>query len=140
MTISVGFTTAEIREFVHEYQLLPHGTKGAWLAERGLSYDMVRRWRSTVFEGDLDRGLVPRESRAMAVPQDKRTAFEKERAQERAAQEAEVKKLTARIKELEDTNTALGKAIGLLHAMNEQEPTAPPTTTAPSDSSTTRMP
>lgn len=58
MTISVGFTTAEIREFVHEYQLLPHGTKGAWLAERGLSYDMVRRWRSTVFEGDLDRGLV----------------------------------------------------------------------------------
>ena len=31
LTISPGYTTVEIREFVHEYQLQPHGTKGAWL-------------------------------------------------------------------------------------------------------------
>lgn len=134
MTISPGFTAVEIREFVHEYQLQPHGTKGAWLAARDVPYERLRRWRDTVFEGDLDRGLIPRQGSGMTVPPGKRTALERERARERAAQEAEVAKLTARVRELEDTNAALGKAIGLLHAMNEQEPTAPWTTTDPSDS------
>lgn len=134
MTISPGFTTVEIREFVHEYQLQPHGTKGAWLAARDVPYERLRRWRDTVFEGDLDRGLIPREGSGMTVPPGKRTALERERARERAAQEAEVAKLTARVRELEGTNEALGKAIGLLHAMNEQEPTAPRTRIDPSDS------
>ena len=120
MTISSGFTTAEIREFVHEYQVQPHGTKGLWL--------------DAVFEGDLDRGLVPREGSPMTVPPAKRTALEKQRAAERAAQQAEVERLTARVRELEGTNEALGKAIGLLHAMNEHEPAGTPTTTDPSDS------
>lgn len=70
----------------------------------------------------------------MTVPPSKRTALEKARARERAAQEAEVARLTARVRELEGTNEALGKAIGLLHAMNEQEPAAPRTRTDPSDS------
>ena len=70
----------------------------------------------------------------MTVSPGKRTALEKERARERAAQEAEVAKLTARVRELEGTNEALGKAIGLLHAMNEQEPTAPRRRIDPSDS------
>jgi hypothetical protein len=38
------------------------------------------------------------------------------------------------VRELEETNTALGKAIGLLHAMSEQEPDAIATTTDPGDS------
>ncbi len=134
MTISSGFTAAEVREFVHEYQLQPHGSKGPWLAERGLSYKRMRRWRLAVFEGDLDRGLIPREGSPMTVPPSKRTALEKTRARERAAQEAELARLTARVRELEDTNEALGKAIGLLHAMNEQEPAVPRTKTDPSDS------
>jgi hypothetical protein len=37
--------------------------------------------------------------------------------------------LRARVHELEPTNEALGKAIGLLHAMNAEEPDATPTTT-----------
>ena len=61
MTISSGFTVAEIREFVHEYQLQPYGQKGSWLAARGVSSKRLRRWRDAVFEGDLDRGLIPRE-------------------------------------------------------------------------------
>ena len=134
LTISPGYTTVEIREFVHEYQLQPHGTKGAWLAARDVSYERLRRWRDAVFEGDLDRGLIPREGSGMTVSPGKRTALEKERARERAAQEAEVAKLTARVRELEGTNEALGKAIGLLHAMNEQEPTAPRRRIDPSDS------
>ncbi|MBB4138896.1 hypothetical protein BKA10_000690 [Microbacterium invictum] len=37
MTISPGFTAAEIRELVHEYQVQPHGQKGPWLDARGVS-------------------------------------------------------------------------------------------------------
>lgn len=140
MTISAGFTAAEIREFVHEYQAQPYGTKGSWLAAQGVSYRRLERWRVTVFEGDLDRGLIPREGSAMTVPPGKRTALERERARERAEQAAEVERLTARVRELEDTNQALGKAIGLLHQMSEHEPDAPRTKTGPSDSSTPRTP
>lgn len=132
MSISPGVTAAEIREFVHEYHRVPHGKKGVWLAERGFSYDTLRRWQSAVFEGDLDRGLIPREGSQMTVSPGKRTALEKARAAEREAHAAEVTQLSARVRELEDTNSALGKAIGLLHAMSEEEPATTPT---PPDSS-----
>ena len=134
MTISPGFTAAEIRELVHEYEVQPHGQKAPWLAARGMSYGRMRRWRDAVFEGDVDRGLIPREGSPMTVPPSKRTALEKARARERAAQEAEVTRLTARVRELEGTNEALGKAIGLLHSMSEQEPGETPTRTDPSGS------
>ena len=140
MTMSPGFTVVEIREFVHEYQLQPHGTKGAWLAARDVSYERLRRWRDAVFEGDLDRGLIPREGGVVTVPPEKRTGIERQRARERAAQEAEVARLTARVRELEQTNEALGKAIGLLHQMSEQEPAANQPRTTPPDSSTPRTP
>ena len=68
MSISPGFTAAEIREFVHEYQRVPHGQKGVSLAKRRVSYD------------------------------------------------------------------ALGKAIGLVHAMSEEEPARNPTTSDPTNS------
>jgi len=138
MSISVGFTAEEIREFVHEYQVQPHGHKAAWLAGRGVAYDRLRRWRDAVFEGDLDRGLISRKGSSMTIPPGKRTALEKQRARERSVHEAELVKLNARVRELEHTNEALGKAIGLLHLMNEQEPDATPTRTDPSDSSTPR--
>jgi transposase-like protein len=134
MSISPGRSAAEIREFVHEYQVQPHGRKGSWLVARGVSYERLRRWRDAVFEGDLDRGLIPRQGSPMTVPPSKRTALEKQRAAERAAHEAEVGRLSARVRELEETNTALGKAIGLLHAMSDQEPAEPLTKTDPADS------
>ena len=138
MSISAGFTTEEIREFVHEYQIQPHGQKGPWLAERGVSRSRLRKWRAAVFEGDLDRGLIPREGSPMTVPPGTRTALELARAREREAHQAEVERLSARIRELEGTNDALGKAIGLLHAMSELEPDASPTSSDPSDSSQPR--
>ena len=134
MSISPGFTVVEIREFVHEYHRQPHGQKGAWLARQPVSHAMLTRWSAAVYGGDLDRGLVPREGRAMTVPPRKRTALEKSRAAERATHAAEVAKLSARVRELEDTNNALGKAIGLLHAMSEEEPAGTPTTSDPSSS------
>ncbi|WP_217995920.1 hypothetical protein [Kribbia dieselivorans] len=70
----------------------------------------------------------------MTVPKVKRTALERQRAKERAEHAAEVERLTARITELEGTNEALGKAIGLLHELNAQEPDETPTTSDPADS------
>jgi hypothetical protein len=138
MSISPGFTTEQIREFVHRYELEPYGRKAIWLEGQGVSYDRLRRWRSAVFDGDLDRGLIPREGGLVTVPPEKRSGIERQRARERAAHEAEVAKLAARVRELEQTNEALGKAIGLLHQMSEQEPTATQPTTDPCDSSTPR--
>lgn len=135
MTVSVGFTTAEIREFVHEYQLQQHGQKQIWLDAQGITRRCMARWRDMVFAGDLERGLVPRESSAMAMTPRQRTALEKQRAWERAEHEAELARLTARVQELEGTNEALGKAIGLLHWLNEQEPAEPGPTTNEQSSS-----
>ena len=134
MSISAGFTADEIREIVHEYTAQPFGHKREWLAARGVSYNRLRRWRQAVFEGDLDRGFIPRDSSPVKIPPGQRAALERHHAKERAEHEAEVARLSARIRELEETNGALGKAIGLLHSMNEQEPVVPPTTSNPSDS------
>lgn len=138
MSISAGFTTEEIREFVHQYEVQPHGHKGIWLQGQEVSYDRLRRWRSAVFDGDLDRGLIPREGGVVTVPPEKRTGIERQRARERVKQEAELARLNARVRELEETNSALGKAIGLLHQLSEQEPAANRPTTDPSGSSTPR--
>ena len=138
MSISPGFTTEQIREFVHQYEIQPHGLKAVWLVSQGVSYDRLRRWRSAVFDGDLDRGLIPREGGVVTVPSEKRTGIERQRAKERARQQAELARLNARVRELEETNAALGKAIGLLHQMSEQEPDANRPRTDPGDSSTPR--
>ena len=138
MSISAGFSPAEIREFVVEYQLVPHGQKGAWLAAQGVSNRQFRRWQSAVFDGDLDRGLIPREGEAMMVPPAKRRAMAKADDAKQNRDEVELARLQARVRELEATNDALGKAIGLLHEMNVHEPDATPTIHDLDDSSTPR--
>lgn len=125
MSITPGFTVAEIRALVHEYIQLPHGEKTPWMADQPFTYGLMKRWRIALFQGDLDRGLIPREGSPMTIHRNERTAMEKSRAGEHVAHAAEVAKLSARVRELEDTNTALGKAIGLLHAINDREPATP---------------
>ena len=135
MTISAGFTAEQIRGFVLEYELQPYGQRLSWLAQQDVvSYDRLRRWRAAVFDGDLDRGLIPRQGSDMTMPPGERRALAASRAKEIAAHEAKVAKLEARVKELEEVNSALGKAIGLLHQMSEQEPDATPAPSDPSDS------
>lgn len=142
MSISPGFTVAEIREFIIEYHLLPYGQKGPWLSAQGVSHRQMRRRQATMFVGDLDRGLIPREgvgvreSVGMTVPPAKRTALAKAHTVQQDHDEAELVRLQARVRELERTNEALGKAIGLLHAMNVEEPDTAPTTNDLDDSST----
>ena len=138
LSISAGFTAAEICELVFEYQGLAHGGKAVWLIEHGISGRQMRRWRGSLFEGDLDRGLIPREGGVVTVPPRKRTAVARMRAAEQAAHEIEVDRLNARIGELEEANDALGKAIGLLHARSEHEPADTPMSNDRSDSSTPR--
>ena len=138
MSISPGFTIAEIREFVVDYHLLPHGQKGSWLAAQGVSHRQLRRWQSALFAGDLDRGLIPREGGGVTVPPAKRTALAMAQTAKQDRDEAEMARLQARVRELEAANEALGKAIGLLHAMNAEEPDATPPINDLDDSSTSR--
>jgi hypothetical protein len=135
MSISPGFTSAEIREFVVEYHLLPHGQKGMWRAAQGVSVRQLKRWEAAVFAGDLDRGLIPREGMGVTVPPAKRAAVAMAAAAKKDREDDELARLRARVGELEATNEALGKAIGLLHAMNAEEPGAAPTISDLDDSS-----
>lgn len=137
MSISPGFTTEEIGELVAEYYRQPWGQKGVWLAGRGLSKDRMRRWQSAVFDGDLDRGLIPREG-GVSTPLEKRMWMARQRDERIARDEVEIARLQARVRELETTNDALGKAIGLLHEMNAHEPDTAPTINDLDDSSTSR--
>ena len=129
MSISPGWSAEEIREFVYEYERQPFGTKRAWLAERDITPKRFERWRATVFDGDLDKALVPRQSGGMTSVSQRRQA-----ARVRAAGEAELERLQERVRELEMSNEALGKAIGLLHATHVQEPDETPSTPTRSSS------
>jgi hypothetical protein len=133
--ITAGFTAAEIIEFVHEYQRQPYGQKRSWLAGQGVTTHRLRRWRAAVFDGDLDRGLIPRDGCVMTSPTERSALV---RVAGMAQRDAELARLRARVDELEQTNEALGKAIGLLHARNEEEPDATPTPNDPSSSSASK--
>lgn len=144
MTISSGFTAEEIREFVRLYDEQPRGTKGQWLKEqRAVSKGTFRRWRAAVYAGDVERGLVPRiegvtrvdEQRAFAQ-RELRLREEVEAVRQEVAkrdallekQDALLVEKDAKIARLELGVDALGKAIGVLHTMREQDPDDFPTT------------
>lgn len=127
MSIDPGYTNEEVRAAVYEYERRPHGTKGAWLDSQGISRGKLRRWRDAVFDGDLDRGWIPREGGAMTSPNQRRRL-----TRHHGQSEADNEQLRARIRELEAANEALGKAIGLLHQRNEQEPDTPEMSDPPS--------
>ncbi|MGP5002277.1 hypothetical protein ACTXIX_17100 [Glutamicibacter ardleyensis] len=121
---TIGVTREEIREYVHQYNLQPHGTRTVWLTQQPFSKATFYRWNRLVFEGDLDRNLVPRDHGRMNTTPSQRSALESARAKEQAEQQAELAALRERVRQLEGTNEALGKAIGLLHTLNEQGPAA----------------
>lgn len=131
--ITTGFTAAEIIEFVYEYQRQPYGKKTPWLADQGVTPHRLRQWRAAVFDGDLDRGLIPRHGCVVTSPTERSALVHVADVAQR-----ELARLQARIDELEQTNEALGKAIGLLHARNEEEPDATPTPNDPSSSSASK--
>lgn len=74
------------------------------------------------------------------MPPKQRTELATQPAAERAEHEAETERLQTRNRELEETDAVLGKAIGPLHQMNEQEPDAPQPTSGRNGSSTSTTP
>lgn len=119
MTVSPGFTADEIRGFVEEYACLEHGSKGAWLTAHSISRWRMSRWVRAYHYGDLDSGLIPRKGARITM---RSTKLQAERALEAA--NARIASLEAKVHELEQVNDVLGKAIGLLHDLNAQEPNA----------------
>ena len=135
MSISPGFTNAQIRAYVFEYYQQRQGTKVAWLEQQPFTKYMFRRWKEAVFNGDLDHGLIPREGSDMkSSPRQRRAMIELSMTAQEKAHDAEIQAMTERIQLLEDSNRALGKAIGLLHAINVEEPGATPKKTTPPSS------
>ena len=65
MTISPGYTNAQIRDYVYQYERLRQGTKALWLEEQPFSRYQLRRWKAAIFGGDLDRGLISRDGGGM---------------------------------------------------------------------------
>lgn len=109
MSISPGYTNAEIREFVYEYERQPHGTKAAWITQQPFTITQLRRWQAAVFNGgDLERGQIARQSTSMPTSQELRRRTAKTDLQ--AKQETDLENLRARVAELETVNEALGKA------------------------------
>lgn len=124
---TTGYTRKEIRETMHQYYLQPHGTKQAWLAKQSIPVWKIQQWRKLVYEGDLDRNLIPRDHGSMSTTSSQRSAFEQARAKELAEHQQEVQQLQDQIRNLEGANEALGKAIRLLHDLSVQVPETPPT-------------
>lgn len=133
MSISPGYTDEEIRALVYEYERQPHGRKSAWLAERSIGRSRFVRWRLAVHEGDIERGLIPRESvRVSGQPSERARAATRD-----AAREQRIAELEDQVQRLQEANEALGKAIGLLHKLSEQEPGEPAPKTPPGKPSST---
>lgn len=138
MSISPGYTSSEIREYVYAYEQVPYGQKVKWVEDKPFSMRQLYRWRHALFSGSLDWGLIPRDGSGMSPParrhqvaRDAAQAREQATEKSLAEKDAEIEHQAARIRDLEGANEALGKAIGLLHSLNEQEPNTDPGNTRP---------
>ncbi|MDO5495604.1 MAG: hypothetical protein Q4G64_07825 [bacterium] len=121
--MAIGYTNEEVRDAVYEYLAVPHGSRRAWLVERGIPNYQMYRWRRVVLQGDLDRGLVPRAGAMVSVVETKEMARLIARVQSLEAQ------LAAKDRELvqqAELVNALGKALGLLERLSEREQLSPP--------------
>ncbi|MDR6891519.1 hypothetical protein [Falsarthrobacter nasiphocae] len=133
------YTAEEKRAAILAYHQVPYGRKGAWLREQPFSRHQLTSWRSAYFEGDLDRGLIPRDTASMPSNPARLPHLEKLLA----AREQEIQDLkdqhAAQIAQLREeaqahrtVSEALGKAIGMMHTMSEHSSDPTPRTNAPS--------
>lgn len=148
MTITTGYSVAEIRSFLVQYDQIPFGQKGKWVDAQPFTRKQLYTWIRALVTGDLDRGLVPRNNDPMTyaarrkkmteeLTSDREKALMKELAAKEAALAAKEKELASQgeeIRRLEETANSLGKAIGLLHARNVSEPDADEEQSSPRNS------
>jgi hypothetical protein len=117
------YTAEEQRQLVYEYLCVPHGSKARFLADRGVSSTVLRRWRKLVFAGSVEHGLVPRGGAVVSVEETQalRKLLEENQAlkEQLACRDAEhQRELAAKDEELAIQHRAvdaLGKAIEILH-------------------------
>ncbi len=135
MAVEGFYTVEQQRDLVYEYLRVPHGDKGRFRVERGLSEWQVRRWRRQVFADTLAQGLVPRGGGVVSVDEAaalKTLLDENQALRDRlAARDVEhQQKLAAKNDELAVQRRAveaLGKAIEILHGSGEGKNSTDPT-------------
>ena len=128
----LGLTAEQKREHVLAYLETPFGVKGRYLDEYGISRYQIRRWRSQVYAGTLEVGLVPRGGLMVNDPDGNREVvrLRQENEQLRVRLQEQASGYEQRLQELsaakqaeidagQKTVDALGKAIALLHASSE---------------------
>lgn len=123
--MSIGFSAEEMRDVVHEYLALPYGSRGRWLADRGIKKSQFNRWRAMVLAGDVERGLVPRAGLLVSTEEASEVGRLARRLREVEAESAaKDKRLAAAEAEVtrhQAAVAALGKAIGLLQPLCDSE-------------------
>jgi hypothetical protein len=131
------YSVEEQRELVYQYLSVPYGGKGRFLAEHGVPYRRMRRWRAQVFAGTLEHGLVPRaeglvsveESGALARLLAENRALREEIAAQKVEHQRQLDEREEELGRQRRAVDALGKAIEILHpsgASKNSEPDAPP--------------
>lgn len=146
------FTVDEKFELVVGYMEAPYGTKAKWLEDRGISRRVMGTWRNAYLGGDLRRGLVPRSPKKVPGPGQRMVELEAKvkdqdeeaaKAQRRYERELEAQQLKyerlleeqrRELAKEKGISAALGKAIGLLHELNERGPADSPKSSDPSTS------
>jgi hypothetical protein len=122
-----GLTWQEQHAHVLAYLAAPYGTKKAYLREHDLSYWQLRRWRSQVYAGTLEQGLIPR-GWVVCTVEENQEVLRLQRAIEALQQQLQEQAVTHRaalaakdeqLAKASRTVDALGKAIALLHPGNE---------------------
>ena len=106
------YSPDEKRALVLEHLMLPHGQKGKFLADRGLSRSRMSRWRSAYSAGTLEYGLVPRGRNF--VDKDEMAALRR-LAAENDALKAKLAEKDEELQTQRRVSNALGKAIEILH-------------------------
>lgn len=114
MTVSTrSFSVGEQREHVLAYLSCRHGTKAAYLVEHEITKNQMRGWRAALADGDLEMGLIPRNTGSMS----RREVAEVRRLQvELARVEAERDQAIADRDRMAKAADALGKAIDVMRS------------------------
>lgn len=62
-----NLTAEEKREHVLAYFSRPHGTKTTYLTEHGISSRAIHRWKQALADGNIEQGLIPRQTGSMTT-------------------------------------------------------------------------
>ncbi len=122
-----GFTVEQKRAHVLAYLAVPFGRKREYLREHGVSGNTLRRWRSQMYAGTLEVGLVPRggfmndpdANRELSRMVEEVARLRQQLDEQQQAHDQAMAAKQSEVDSAQQAVQALGKAIALLHAGNE---------------------